>query len=917
MPGGVVGHEEELAALENLLAAQEPGLRAVLLEGEPGIGKTTLWQAAIDAAPAGMQVLACRPVEAETKLSYASVADLVGPIVDEGVTELPEPQRNALEVALLRAAPAGRPPDRRAVATGVHSLLQRAAMVTPVLIAVDDVQWLDVASAAVLAFALRRLTANAVRVVLAARVVDGVVPDPLVLERTLPGRVERLRVGPLSLSGLHHVIKQQLDHVFPRPVLQRVAQASEGNPLFALELARALVATDATPGPGEPLPVPDTLAALMRTRVARLSATARDALLAAASLSNPTVELVGPAGLEEAEREGVIAIRDGRIRFTHPLLASTVYSEASAERRRATHTRLAGVVADVEEQARHLALGVDGPDEGVAARLSAAAHEANARGAPQAAVELADLAHRLTPPGSDAAFERELGLAEYRFRAGDTAEARRLLERFVAEQPHGVVRARALELLARILHVAGTAETAAACCEEALPDAEGDVALLARLHTTLARVSYGDFERGSRHARLALELLDRLDDPPSDVMVQALCAEIDSRFMMGQGLAVDLVERGLELERVAPAPVVADRLSAALGVWLKLSGDFEGARLWLESTHRAAVEEGDDASLPYALSHLPQLEVWTGHYLEAERRAREHLELAEETAQDDQRRQALYNIAYVHAHMGRVDEARSEAEELEASATAADDPWSLALALADLGFLALSLGDSAGAADYLGRHAEMRDGFGSSAPLRSHADWVQALVELGDLEQAAEVAEEFERRVRASGGPLLGLALTAQARVAAARQDLDHAGALLDKALAEHERVTVPFDLARTLLVVGQVERRRGERKSARETFERARAIFDELGAPLWSVRADAELRRIPIRRGAPEELTATELQVAELAAAGRTNREMAQALFMSPKTVEANLTRIYRKLGIASRAELGATMAARTAPKP
>jgi DNA-binding CsgD family transcriptional regulator len=211
----------------------------------------------------------------------------------------------------------------------------------------------------------------------------------------------------------------------------------------------------------------------------------------------------------------------------------------------------------------------------------------------------------------------------------------------------------------------------------------------------------------------------------------------------------------------------------------------------------------------------------------------------------------------------------------------------------------------------------MRDGFGSSAPLRSHADWVQALVELGELEQAAEVAEEFERRVRASGGPLLGLALTAQARVAAARQDLDHAGALLDEALAEHERVTVPFDLARTLLVVGQVERRRGERKSARETFERARAIFDELGAPLWSVRADAELRRIPIRRGAPEELTATELQVAELAAAGRTNREMAQALFMSPKTVEANLTRIYRKLGIASRAELGATMAARTAPKP
>jgi DNA-binding CsgD family transcriptional regulator len=161
------------------------------------------------------------------------------------------------------------------------------------------------------------------------------------------------------------------------------------------------------------------------------------------------------------------------------------------------------------------------------------------------------------------------------------------------------------------------------------------------------------------------------------------------------------------------------------------------------------------------------------------------------------------------------------------------------------------------------------------------------------------------------------LAATSRALLAAARQDLDAARDALDEALAHHDRVTVPFDLARTLLVAGQTHRRRGERKAAKDVLERALALFEELGASLWAERAAAELRRIPIRRGAGDELTPTEERVAELVAAGRTNREVAQALFMSPKTVEANLGRIYRKLGIASRAQLGATMAERAAAKP
>jgi predicted ATPase len=218
-----VGRERELAAIERLLVTVEQGPRAIVLEGEPGIGKTTLWQAAFEQAGArDLQVLSCRPVEAEAKLAFASLGDLLAPIADAGLPALPEPQRIALEVALLRAAPTGAPPDRRAVGTAVCSLLRRCVGDTPIVVAVDDVQWLDRASAAALSFALRRLHDSPIRVLVALRLEPGPPADPLGLERTLPGRFERLRLEPLSLSGLYHVIKRQLDHVFPRPTLQRI-----------------------------------------------------------------------------------------------------------------------------------------------------------------------------------------------------------------------------------------------------------------------------------------------------------------------------------------------------------------------------------------------------------------------------------------------------------------------------------------------------------------------------------------------------------------------------------------------------------------------------------------------------------------------------------------------------------------------
>src|SRR5262245_47873868 len=609
----IVGRERELEAAERLLGEAGPGLRALLFEGEPGIGKTTVWEAALGRAAArGLRVLSCRPVEAEAKLAFAALGDLLAPIADSGLAALPGPQRTALEVALLRAAPAGAPPDRRAVGVATQALLRRCADGGRLVVAIDDVQWLDRGSVGVLSFALRRLHDAPVCVLASSRPERGRAGDPLLLERTPPGRFERLRLEPLSLSGVYHAIRTQAGQVFPRPTLRRIVQASGGNPLFALELARALVEVGARPHPGESLPVPETLAALLEDRIGRQPIVVREALLAAAALSSPQPALVAAAlgreaaaALEAAERAGLVAVRGDRVRFSHPLLASTVYSSGPAVGRRELHRRLAEVVSDPEERARHEALGAEEPDERVAASLDSAARDADARGAPEVAVEFAELAGRLTPPEDAAAHARRtLALAEFVFRAGDAEEARRLLDG-VIEEAAGPTRARALELVARLLHVSGTAREAVARAEQALAEAGPDPELRARIHATLALVCWHDFSLARGHARAALDLLEQLDDPDPGVLSQALMAYAEAEFYTGGGLPMDAVERGLELERLSPAPCVADRMSACLGVWLKYHGEFEGARRWLEATHRAAIEEGDESSLPYVVGHFP------------------------------------------------------------------------------------------------------------------------------------------------------------------------------------------------------------------------------------------------------------------------------------------------------------------------
>lgn len=918
----IVGREPELSAGARLLADARDALAALVLEGEAGIGKTIVWSGIVDAAEAaGFAVLRARPAAAEASLTFSALGDLLEPVPDAVFDGLPPPQRRAVDAALLRAEPGTDGLEERVLGTALRSVLAALAEQRPVLLALDDVQWIDPPSAAALAYALRRSSDARIGIVASRRSGE---PSPLDIASLIPDRrAAVLRLGPLSVGALHHVLKARLDRTPSRSTLVRIHEASGGNPFYALEIARLMAVRRADAETG-PLPIPRDIRDLVSDRIARLPAETREVLLAAAALGTAPTDVVGAAlarriesDVGAAEREGIARIEDGRVAFGHPLYAGAVYAGASDADRRSIHRRLAGVVEGDEAQARHLARAVTGPDASVAADLERAAREAAARGTSSAAVELLEWSLRLTPDGDDAErFGRMIRLGISRQRAGDTAGAEAVLLEVAERARHGRLRARALLDAARIAFEADAGGRAQRLAGEAIGEAGDDAELLAEAHAVAAAVRYDDRRVAGDHARVAMRLLDGLADPDPAVASLVLIQFVTAELNAGRPLPKQAVERALELERIAPAPHVGERMSATLGVLLKLDDDLDGARPWIEAAVAAAVDEGDEGSLPYVMSHLPTLELAAGDWARAEETALRHLAVSIECDQESQRLQALYNCGLVHVLQGRVEVARREIAELLEAVDAAGDSWSLGNALGLLGMLESSLGDARAALEPLLRATETRDELHERFPRRHEPDLVEVLVALGDVDRARAVALANDERCRAYGrhSPL-AQAARCLAIVAAAEGRLDDAVRHLDDALAEHRLAPVAFDRARTLLVVGQVRRRRRERAAAKAAFEEAAAAFEGLGARLWLARTRDELARVGIRRARADELTEGERRVAELAAAGRTNREVAAALFLSPKTVEANLARAYRKLGVRSRAELGRVMALAGAP--
>jgi DNA-binding CsgD family transcriptional regulator len=913
------GRDAELVEVEATLADARHGLAALVLEGDPGIGKTTVWRQGIArAAGHGYRVLACRAVSAEARLSFAALGDLLAPIDQAAFDALPDPQRRALDAALLRADEAGAAPNPRAIGTGIVSLLSALANSAPVMVAIDDVQWLDGPSARALDFAFRRLEPHPLAVLATRR--SGVRDRGSGLLATGPGeRARTVRLGPLSLAALYRMVEDQLGRKLPRPLLARIERASAGNPFYALEIARSLGA-GGSPAVGEGLPIPGDLSQLVAERLRRLPQRTREALLVASALAQPTLTLVAPDSLAPAEEAGVVRVgADGRIEFSHPLFASGIYAAAPRERRLKLHAELAASAVDLEERARHLMLASppDAQDERVAAVLHEAAQHASRRGAAEIAAELSERAAQLTPASQvPLRHERLLQAAEQHLKAGDPGRARTACESVLGAAPAGPLRAKALLVRARTTSNARPVD-AIQELEEALACAGDDPVRLAQLEIALAAMQILAFRLAAaiRDAAQAAELAERTAD--TGLLAQALALRELARVLTGQPLDEGALERALALEDLEVDAWIRPSLSA-VGAYAYL-GRMDVARALLVGVRERLVGDGEALELPWIHCLLAFTSYAAADLERAEQEANEAERAAALTGREVSRLVTLMVRATIRAVRGDAPGARADAAETVALSERMGWPHAAIGARFALGQLALSQDDPESARAILEPSVRVVEAVAVyEFPVAVGVpELIEALVATGDTPRGTRLTDALAAWGRRRDRPwALATAGRCEALLAAAAGDFDRALAAAEEALVAHDRLPMPLERARTLLVLGQVQRRAGERRAARETLQQALSVFEQAGARLWAERARAEIARIGVRR-APDDLTESERRVAELAAQGLTNPEIAARLFMSRRTVEANLARAYRKLEIRSRAELGAVMARRKVPSP
>jgi len=909
--GWIVGRDAELEGIERFLERRDVP-RGLLIEGEAGIGKTTLLgEAARRGRERGWCVLSCSPTVPESGLSFAALGDLLAPVLTEVLPVLASPRKRALERALLIADSSdGALLDPRGIGLGVVDVLRLVAARSPVVVAIDDDQWLDPASAAALRFALPRLGDGAL-VLLAARRVDGS-PTGLDVARAIGAeRLEVLSVGELSLGAVGHLLRARSGGALTRPDVRRVHEASGGNPLFALEIAHSLRRHHSSLA-GAPLELPATVQHVIRDRLAQLSAPAQRVALVTSALANARLEVVlrvASSGLEEAIDRDVLALDGNRVRFAHPLLASVAYADASAEERRLVHRELAEAVDDVEERGRQLAAAAVAPDPEVADAVDAAAARARARGAPQMAAPLAEQAVALTPAGdAQATFDRLLRAGEYAFAAGETDRARRLLGQADSAAPSRSARVSALMVTARLLYSADRDRdsTLRRTLERALAEAAGEPELEVLCRAALAALNRWSFDDAVRDAGAALARLSELDARGTEAEVRTLKAFAYACFYNGRGLNVELLQRAIELERELTQPHVQFRAASLLGELSERAGRFAVARPLIEASYQQALDEGDEASLPDRAAFLVELELCVGNWAAAEAFADECVEFASSSRQVVVHAIGEGRRAQVAAHTGREEVARASAQRSLALIPA--DRLPAELALSALGLLELSLGNLTAAQGHLITLDRLANRIGMREPAawKYEGDLIEVLLGLGELDRARELLERLEQR-----GGVLGsawsFAVAARSRglCLAAEGEISAAFAALDEALASHEQLGMPFERARTMLALGRLHRRAKQRTDARAAFSAALNAFDHLGARIWAETTRGELGRLGGRTPAGNTLTPTEARVATLVASGHSNKAVAALLFVSVHTVEANLTRIYAKLGIHSRREL------------
>ncbi len=922
---GSRGRQSERALLERELDAAAGGPAGLALEGGPGIGKTTLVREAIAGARTrGYGVIATAPAEPDSSLAFAGIADLLDGLPAEIVSALPAPQRRAVEAALVLTDPVAAPADPQALPRALVRIFRRLAAETPLLIAIDDEQWLDGASARALAFGLCRLREEPVCVVLARRSDGDSVLWPELARGYGTGGLPAMSLAPLSMSDIHELLADRLGLMLSPTLLREIYRASAGNPLYALAIGRELLATPAAPAEHETLPIPATLSEAIGRRLAALPACSMDALFVIAALRRPTIALIQAVlpdftltDLDEAVEAGVVEMADGTVRFTHPLLASTQYERVATARRRRLHRLLADIAGDDIERAHHLALGAEAPDRELAMTLEQAARDAVRRGAPETAAQLLAHACRLTPAdAAEARASRTVAAAEHHLAAGDLVRARTILEALLRDLPDGPIRARALLSLARVRM--DDFQAAAGLLEEALTQTGDHHRIAAQAESLLSELAanMGDRASASAHAGTAVELAGRSGD--RGLLAQTLSAMSLMAFFAGEGVQDQLLARAIELEPDAAGTRSYLMPTTTLGLQRFWSDELDRARPLLERSLVRAAERGEEYDRVGLLFHLAHLETEAGRPEVADRYTAECLELGRQIADDQADCYASWLQAYRAARRGDLDVATGHAGQAIEVATRIGDHF-----IATFSEVIL-----AGAELWDGRpeaaHARLPglrlglvadgNGFIGSLTLGLWTYDIEALIALGRGDEAAELTAELDGRAQDSGNPnAVAIARRCRALLLADRGDPAAAVRELDAGLADHALRPLPLEVGRTLLEKGTIERRAKRKSAAKRSLEDAVAVLEPLGAAMWVARARDELGRVGLRRARPSVgLTPAEQRVAELVAGGMSNREVASALYMSLRTVEAHLTRIYRELGIRSRGQLVAALAGR-----
>ena len=916
---GLFGREDALHVIDGLL---DEGGSAVLV-GAPGSGKTSLMRAAARmAAQHGRRVLSVTPTQFEHGLPFAGLAELMSQCPEGVDRELPLPQRRALAVAVQHAETDGGDVNALAVPLAIRGVLRRLCEVEPIALLVDDLQWLDQSTIGSLGFAIRGAAAEPDRlsVLIASR------PDPdsgTDLLRSLTQRRRDLVLRPLDDAAVGRLLRSRLGPRWTPPMSAGVARASGGNPFHALEIAKAMQArvpqqgNAARHGHDPVFPVPPTLAGLLAERVELLPTDARDVLLLVSAAGRLTLAqlrmLVEPdrlaSALEAAADADVANVgAESAVNFTHPLLSSAIYDGAVPADRRRVHRVLAEGLEDPVERARHRAKSITVPDEAVAVEMERAADISRARGAQQLAGELLEAAALATvaEPASGTGFDRWLRATDAYLAAGDEIAAQAALDKGSSLAVDLEQRAR---LLVRREQLVDGFREARLLLERAFrltpPGSELRALILGRL---------GAYHRLEGHRGLALRFDQMALDQARahqrvDIQLAALSERHASERLWGVGRPEESLREFLRLADGAGKEAYSARTAFARAKAFFAPWNDESS----EGHVREAIAYAVDAGY---YSDLSDLYIFLIFVLIRRSRIRE----AQAALDEADRSGAWTHYAIVTqedmakslvtAYAGDLDQARGLAQRAVTRPVVSSSPYWRAGFLAQLGFIEVSAGNWQAALD---AHRPLVEILAETKmvdleQLLWAVDYADAALQAGSLPEVA-TAIDLLRRQGAAGRPeALVAADRCDALLAAARGEVDKAVARLCE-IVELSGAECPFEAARSRLALGQVYRRAGYKATAHETLTAAARTFADLGIPRWTERASAEAERVGLHPTS-DTLTVSERRVAELVANGRSNQETADELFISVKTVEANLTRIYRKLSVRSRTELANRLA-------